>query len=152
MDDHRFDSLARSLAAGSSRRTVLKGMLGIGGAAVAGISMARDDVQAARRGFSGPRFPTPCVPQCAGAFCGGDGCGGTCGDCVVGSVCFEGLCFGSCDPQGGLGCCSGCQCDSVNGVCVSLENVGTNCAANGCPAGSFCDQSNVCRTVCGCGA
>ena len=31
MDDRRFDSLARSLASGASRRSVLKGLLGLGG-------------------------------------------------------------------------------------------------------------------------
>jgi hypothetical protein len=152
MDDRRFDSLVRSLAAGRSRREILKGVLGLGGAAVVGAAVASNHAEAARRGFSGPRFPTPCVPQCDGATCGGDGCGGTCGDCLGGQTCFEGVCFNSCDPNGGPGCCSACQCDAVNFVCVTKDDVGTNCASTGCPAGWFCDQSNVCRTACACGA
>ncbi len=36
MDDRQFDSLAKALAEGKSRRSVLKGLLGLGGAAVAG--------------------------------------------------------------------------------------------------------------------
>ena len=36
MDDRRFDSFAKALAEGKSRRTVLKGLLGLGGAALAG--------------------------------------------------------------------------------------------------------------------
>lgn len=153
MDDRRFDSLVRSLAAGTSRRRMLKGMLGLGGAAIVGAPGASDHADAARRGFSGPRFPTPCVPNCAGSNCGSDGCGGTCGQCApVGAICFEGLCFGLCDPSEGLPCCSGCLCDAVNNVCVFDQPVGTNCAEAGCPAGSFCDQSDVCRTACGCGS
>lgn len=35
MDDRRFDDLTRRFATGSSRRTLLKGVLGLGGAAVA---------------------------------------------------------------------------------------------------------------------
>jgi len=34
MDDRRFDSLAKTLATGKSRRSVVKGLLGLGGAAV----------------------------------------------------------------------------------------------------------------------
>ena len=47
MDDRRFDALARSLAAGASRRLVLKGLFGgiIGGAALggAGKTFAQDE-------------------------------------------------------------------------------------------------------------
>ena len=152
MDDRRFDSLARSLAAGRSRREVIKGMLGLGGAAVAGIALASDDAQAARRGFSGPTLPTPtCVPQCAGAVCGGDGCGGACGECSGTATCFEGACFRSCDPSG-PSCDSACHCDAINFVCVFDQPVGTDCAANGCPTGSFCDDTDVCRSACASGA
>ena len=36
MDDRRFDALVKSVAAGGSRRAVLKGLLGLGGVALAG--------------------------------------------------------------------------------------------------------------------
>jgi hypothetical protein len=58
MEDHRFDSIAKQLGADSSRRSVLKGLLGIGGIAVAGIAV-NDQTEAARRGFSGPKIPSP---------------------------------------------------------------------------------------------
>ncbi len=61
MDDRRFDSLARSLANGASRRSVLKGMLGFGSAAVAGGVLLDGAAEAARR-----PTPTPTPPKCPG--------------------------------------------------------------------------------------
>ncbi len=49
IDDRRFDSLAKSLAAGKSRRSVLKGLLGLGGAAVVGGTLSGQETDAARR-------------------------------------------------------------------------------------------------------
>ena len=58
MDDRRFDAFIRALDSGSSRRTVMRGLLGLGvGAATA--SVASERASAARRGFAGPTFPTP---------------------------------------------------------------------------------------------
>lgn len=54
MDDRQFDALTKRL--GSSRRALLKKMVGLGGAVVA-TSMLADDVDAARRGYSGPQMP-----------------------------------------------------------------------------------------------
>ena len=61
MDDRRFDALVKSVAAGTSRRAVLKGLLGLGGVAVAGGALLDDDAQAARR-----PTPTPKPPTCPG--------------------------------------------------------------------------------------
>ncbi len=60
MDDRRFDMLARELGR-RNRRGFLKAMLGIGGVAVSG-TLVVTDAAAARRGFSGPTFPTPPPP------------------------------------------------------------------------------------------
>ncbi len=38
----------------------------------------------------------PCIPNCDGAVCGGDGCGGTCGECDNGWPCDAGMCV---DPD-----------------------------------------------------
>lgn len=65
MDDRQFDSLARSLAAGQSRRRVLKAMLGLIGAVSAGVALP-PHADAARRGYSGPL--TPGGPE--GSTCG----------------------------------------------------------------------------------
>lgn len=90
MDDRRFDTISRKLASGASRRVVLRGLLGLGGVAVAaGTELHRAD--AARRGFSGPpiiRLPVPST-QCSSDYdCGGDivCCVGTC--CTTGQSCI----------------------------------------------------------------
>ncbi|MEZ4500251.1 MAG: hypothetical protein R2839_09270 [Thermomicrobiales bacterium] len=36
MDNRRFDQLTRLIGQGASRRTILKGLLGLGGATIAG--------------------------------------------------------------------------------------------------------------------
>lgn len=77
MDNRRFDALTRSFATGSNRRQVLKGVLGLGVGTVAGARLLTGDVDAARRGYSGPSF-LHCHPHCDGTTCGDDGCGGTC--------------------------------------------------------------------------
>ena len=38
MEDTRFDTIARQLGSGSSRRSVLKGLFGIGGVAAVGLA------------------------------------------------------------------------------------------------------------------
>ena len=58
MDDRRFDALVRSRAAGSSRRQVLKGMLGLG-AVVGGVAVSQADASAKRRD----------EPPCTSWFC-----------------------------------------------------------------------------------
>lgn len=56
MDDKRFDELAKRV--GASRRSVLKKMIGLGGAvAVARLSVS--EAEAARRGFGGPSVQPP---------------------------------------------------------------------------------------------
>ncbi len=56
MDDRRFDALTRALGRDVSRRTLIKGLLGIGGLAAVS-SAVFDDTDAARRGFSAPNLP-----------------------------------------------------------------------------------------------
>src|SRR5262245_1585574 len=63
MGDRQFDSLVRSLAEIRNRRSVLKGILGVGASIGAASAMVRE-VDAARRGFSGPTFPTPTPAPC----------------------------------------------------------------------------------------
>jgi hypothetical protein len=52
MDDRRFDALVRSLAAGTNRRQVLRGLLAIGSGAIAGGTVL--DAGAARRPVQRP--------------------------------------------------------------------------------------------------
>jgi hypothetical protein len=56
MDDRRFDALA--IRVGASRRSLLKKIVGIGGAtALARLGLS--DTHAARRGYSEPSLPIP---------------------------------------------------------------------------------------------
>ena len=148
MDDRRFDALARSLAAGCSRRDALKGMLGLGGAVIAG-AMVHDQADAARRGYSGPPIPTSCTPQCDGTTCGSNGCGGTCACSRSLPICVldSGLCFKYCDTE--LGCATGCLCDEAFNGCISEQTFGSDCSlASDCPSGTFCYDDGTCRAPC----
>jgi hypothetical protein len=51
MDDQRFDDLAKRV--GTSRRSLLKKMIGLGGAAAV-VRLGAGEAEAARRGYSGP--------------------------------------------------------------------------------------------------
>src|SRR6476469_8292058 len=90
MDDRKFDTTARHLATGTSRRALLKGLLGLGGVVAAGIGL--HDAEAARRGFSGPVFPTlvPTETPCTNP-----------GSCASGQLCCDGFrcCNGRCIPE-----------------------------------------------------
>ncbi len=67
-----------------------------------------------------------CIPQCAGADCGPDGCGGSCGTCDVGTQCSdEGLCEFVCTPQ-----CNGVECGS--------DGCGGSCGS--CGEGAICSE------------
>jgi hypothetical protein len=115
-------------------------MLGLGGAAVAGAAILPGHADAARRGFSGPTFPTPCVPNCNGTTCGADGCGGACTcpprfgcDRVLGDLCVV-----PCDDSSQCG--SDCHCDPGNLVCASNQ-LGSSCSgAFDCPTGTYCED------------
>jgi hypothetical protein len=108
MDDRDFDRFSRSLASGRSRRALLKGALGLGAAALTGVAWSQRGTEAARRGFSGPTFPTwtPCLRDAHGECCAsgvfepGEIC------CANGMIDSLGYC---CDPNSG-GAWTGCCC------------------------------------------
>ena len=76
----------------------------------------------------------PCVPQCAGAACGDDGCGGSCGTCTGSATCLAGECL-ACVPS-----CESRDCgdDGCGGSCGTC-GAGSLCSAGTCfaeyPAG-----------------
>jgi hypothetical protein len=147
MDDRRFDALARSLATGQSRRQVLKGLLGFGGAAIATAAALPDDARAARRGYGGPALPAPCVPTCDGTTCGDNGCGGTCA-CRHGLVCIEGTALCAWPCFGSDQCSGDCHCDPGINVCGSNQ-LGSSCSFIGdCPTGTFCGQTGFGTAAC----
>jgi hypothetical protein len=131
MDDRRFDNLARALSRGSSRRSILRGLLGLGGLAAGAAVIA--DTDAARRGFSGPtltplpplptRTSTPTrtpTPTCAAGEvrCSGGCCAGAC--TATGACCPTGhtVCGPDCCPDGQAECCDNACC---YGTCYGEE-------------------------------
>lgn len=149
MDEQRFDRLTKSLANRRSRRSALQGLVALGAAAL-GSQLSGHGVNAARRGFSGPRFPWdtiepgPCQPFCSVGMCGvPNGCGGMCA-CDSSKHCILGACAKPCGSPpcdycltdgGASGCftmmtvrCSDdtdCQAQFGSGVCRAAES-GTN--------------------------
>ena len=159
MDDRRFDSLVKALAEGSSRRSVLKGLLGLGGAAVVGSTFLEDDSQAARRPSptSTPTLKCPgqqtpvngqcqCVtPKAPGAEkCGPDCCnpggvGPAHSECCDNACCF-GTCYGEelcCPTDAGPGGQRPTHtvCD---GVCLDLRVKGVCCNEGDCQGPDLC--------------
>lgn len=150
MDDRRFDSLVKLLASGTNRRTLLKGLLGLSGAGLAGGLALDQRVEGARR-----PTPTPKPPTCPGnQTWNGTKC-----------VCPPNL--SQCVPDGGPACCndqvdkhtdpnySEC-CDNAccQGTCTAEEvccptNVRPGNLppiANVCPNGECCFLPNVCSS------
>lgn len=157
MDDPRFDALTRAFGRGGSRRTLLKGLLGLG--SVAGAGAVLHDTEAARRGYSGPPTPSAVptlpsqptepaplptatvVPSCPGSQtpCGADcccssgstKCGAECCDDGVSSCCDSACCFGLCYGEE-LCCPYPREFCSASGACCEL---GETCGGAGCAPG-----------------
>ena len=150
MDNNRFDAFAKLVAARSSRRNIIRGLLGLGGAAVAGAHL--DERADARTTGTRPTVPPPPPPrsttsstttppepecpagqhECARHSC----CAGTCtaaGRCCDSSstVCGEECCSDAAQ------CCDG-ECCPDGTLCIGEEYC--------CPAANFCpsDPDNPC--------
>jgi hypothetical protein len=67
MDDRRFDNWTRAVAGLGSRRRVLGGLVGVGGAALLGAFRRGASDVAAHHGSSGPGDPCRHDNQCLGA-------------------------------------------------------------------------------------
>lgn len=165
MDDRRFDALTKALAKGSNRRSVLKGLLGLGGAALTGEVLRQGAAEAARRPTPAPT-PVKCpghqFPCDDGCCCpdGETGCGPACcqdikfsppdhrySECCDNQCCF-GACYGEelCCPTNLRGGNENPQppshriCETVDGaVCCPYDRV--CCLVDGC-----------CDTICSGGA
>lgn len=124
MDDRRFDSLVKSLASGASRRKVLKGLLGLGGAAAVGGTLLEGPAEAARR-----PTPTPKPVKCPGVQTWNS----TLGKCV----CPANL--SQCVPGVGPTCCN----DKV----VAEGSPGySECCDNACCQGTCYGEELCCAT------
>ena len=146
MDADRFDSLARSLTATRSRRSLTRlfGGLGLGGV----LSVwGAPETRAAKRNAG-----EPCIKrrQCRSRKCVGDPGQKTCGcsekfACGEGASCLHGGCFRSesCATGCATGvlCGSGCYCSAtVGGVPVCFKNEPF------CGEGEACETDDDCRT------
>lgn len=142
MDGSQFDALARSLAAGRSRRGLSRffGGLALGG------PLALQRLQAEARGKKGKKRKKKrkkkrggqtalpgCTPNCFERTCGNDGCGGSCGPCAGNEVCQSGRCV--CVPACGGKDCGDDGCGATCGTCAAPRTCqGGQCVCPGdCP-------------------
>ncbi len=175
MDNGRFDSLVKSLARGADRRAVLKGLFGIGGAALAAGPLLDDRADAARRPAPAPKPVTcpgrqvwsdgacvcpsgleQCGPDCCAA--GLECCDNACcdGHCAIEEVCcpWEHWCDATdeCCMDGTI-CCGdlGCAIPTEYGCCPDTEcPEAFDCCFGDCCAIGYCSSQGCCALgVCG---
>lgn len=168
LDDRRFDALTKSFAAGRSRRTLLKGLLGLGGAAVAAGAGRTPPTDAARRPTPTPK-PLKCpgvqIPVDGECICpdGLDKCGPACcnetaplGSPEHSECCDNACCFGKC--MGEELCCPTSQLCLGDGTSPDLCCSSSESCCNGGTAGNtcvevtgegFCCEASDCAGVCG---
>lgn len=136
MESARFDALSRAAARLRDRRGVMRllaaGVLGAGGLAALGLEAAAKHHHHGHGHGHGGGGGGGCIPNCAGAECGDDGCGGSCGSCGDGQTCDGGTCVGGgCTPD-----CAGLECgdDGCGGSCGSCGD-GQTCDGGTCVGG-----------------
>jgi hypothetical protein len=171
VDNGKFDNLTRAIGQGASRRSVLKGLLGLGGASVVGGALVHSPrTEAARR----PKTPVP-PPKCPGmqywdgtaCVCpdGNTQCGPAC--CADGvseccdNACCPGTCYGEelccarvgdvlplvCSYRSGTECCGidATNCCTTDGCCDGACYGGMDGAEFCCgDGGSLCNADECC--------
>ncbi len=149
MDGQRFDAVTRALAAGTSRRAVLRtalggmgaGLLALVGVADAGAASKRNCAKACKQRFGPGRARGQCISACARGTDGGNGESRPCGSNVCGSgeYCCNESC-GICAPIGGACTEQFCGEPCGDAVCGAEEyccNVSCGICA---PIGGGCTQ------------
>ena len=135
MDGQRFDRLTRALASGASRRSMLKGLLGMGGTVAVG-SVTNSGADARRSSGSGstPRPSCPGQTLCPDSSRCCDTCNGfQNGCCPVGTEpCTTNV----------TGCCAICDGFSCGRECCSSE--AQCCDGECCVDGSVCIAEERC--------
>ena len=147
MDSKRFDGLTRALATGQSRRSIIKGLFGLGAAAA--VSSVLPDATEARRSSisTAPSTTTPAptttsLPPCAGVRCGHECCA-TADQCCDGECCAAGsVCLARRLD------CSTSQCEEK--CCTPLTCEDTPPAGLGEPCGTPWDDGCGGTIDCGC--
>lgn len=91
-----------------------------------------------------------CIPDCAGATCGDDGCGGSCGTCGDGNVCNgEETCVNrNCAAGTPLVCNDNNACNGVE-TCDPVAGCRPGTPLN-CDDGQFCNGTETCNPSSGC--
>ena len=145
MDGKKFDDLTEALAAGASRRRVLKLL---GGGLAGGLGLALGGRKAARAGVAPPPPPSgpgnsACAKLCAELFPPGK----ERGQCVADGAKGTGPCAAPVDQCAGVNCDDGNECtiDSCSsGTCSSVANTNAPCAGGTgtCNAAGGCDPNN----------
>ncbi len=150
MDGQRFDAVTKALAAGTSRRAVLRtalggmgaGLLALVGVADAGAASKRSCAKACKQRFRPGRARGQCISACARGNGGGNGESTPCGSnvCGAGEFCCNESC-GICAPIGG-GCteqfCGGEPCGDA--VCGPEEFCCNPSCGICAPMGGVCTQ------------
>jgi hypothetical protein len=150
MDERRFDGIAKTMARKTDRRSMLRGLLGIGTAITAGV-VGLEAASAARPAMRVAVLSPTCVRSCGPDSCGmPDGCGGICTICSGGLTCLpNGLCGALCAGNGDCDADSAClQEASGLEVCAGDATSDTCSSSIECPPGSFCaGESGICRQI-----
>ena len=130
MDGRRFDDLAKTLGAGTSRRGVMRGLAG---------------AMAAALGLAGSKRAEALTPRPAGATC------------IRNATCASGICnpvTRRCAALLGIGarCATGTECESGNCNAYDNDPESTICCPVGasgcngicCPSGTSCEPGPAC--------
>jgi hypothetical protein len=173
MDDRRFDALVKRLAVSADRRGFVKGLLGLGGAALVGTTLPGGVADAARRPASSTSTPINCPGdqypfngKCICAPNEAETCGADC--CLIGvstccdGACCHGYCYGEelCCPTGrhfcdvtneccrdGEKCCPGIGCYRPDRQCCTDDE----CAPySGICTPEICGPDHVCVSTFDC--
>lgn len=159
MDGRRFDQFTRLLSNGTSRRSIVKGLLGLGGIAVTGSQI--DEAAGARTARTRPTIPPPPPPgpttttSTTAAPCPGqEQCAnsslccpiGTCARSGAAAICCDGT-LGHGDTVCGLECCQDPQ-QCCDGECCGEMAVCLNRVFPGVPEEYCCPAALTCDDGC----
>jgi hypothetical protein len=149
MEQYRFDGIARTLGAATSRRTLGRALAsgGLGALLSSALNPLTADAKKKRKKrkkkntqqlTDTQQLPASCTPNCTDRSCGGDGCGGSCGTCGGTQLCRGGTC---CAPEPLVNTCTG-RCGT------RTNNCGQPVVCSACPVGQQCLGSGGCAIVC----
>lgn len=137
MDGQQFDDIVRGIAA-APRRTMLRGALGAGLAALAGIHRNADTRGKKRRKRKKKRCAADrqrCNGACVNLLTDPANCGGCGNTCAQNESCVQGDCV-----------CQGANRLLCSGVCIDLATNANNCGA----CGFVCESGECVNGACTC--